>query len=221
MFLIGDEKKEFYESFLNTLEKIPPHRMLTNGIQKSFIQGVKTFSSLCELVRQNQNEDDKMGAVSLKINVKNFIKDIKILSQEVFGPVSIIIECSTLEEAKEAYSHIEGQLSTSIHATEKDIQHSDFKDLLDLVSYNVGRVIFNGFPTGLDVSSPMHHGGPYPASTDIRTGAVGATALSRWVRPICYQGFGEVQHVLNGKLKDIPDEQITLREVNGKLELKN
>lgn len=219
--MVGNETKEFYESFVSALEKIPAQKMLTNGIQRSFLSGVKSFTSICEVIRQNESQDDKIGAISLKTDVKTFMKNVKTLSQEVFGPVSIIVTCSTVEEAKEAYSLLEGQLTSTIHATDKDIQNTDFKDLLDLLSHNVGRVILNGFPTGVDVSSPMNHGGPYPASTDIRTGAVGATALSRWIRPVCYQGFNQVQHVLNGKLKDVPDEQVTLRELNGKYQLKN
>ena len=93
---------------------------------------------------------------------------------------------------------LEGHLTATIHGTPADLR--EFADLVDVLQKKVGRLIFNGFPTGVEVCPSMQHGGPYPATTDARTTSVGTAAIERFVRPIAYQGFP--QEALPPELRD-------------------
>eukprot|EP01080_Neovahlkampfia_damariscottae_P000020 gene20-4271_t len=226
LFVLGNEgKREFFETLKSYLPTIPPHRMLTTGIRASFENGFKKNSSIkgVEVFHKNNSKDDHMGAIVLKTNSKIFSENSEILSNEIFGPITLVVECETLDDLKTCYSKLEGQLSTTLEITENDIKTNDMNDILDFISYNVGRVLLNGVPTGLEVTSAMHHGGPYPACSDIRSGAVGPTALSRWVRPICYQNFNNFQSLLPSHLRDTmdSDEKISIREENEIWKIKN
>ena len=93
---------------------------------------------------------------------------------------------------------LNGHLTATIHGTEGDLR--DFHELVQILKNKVGRIIFNGYPTGVEVSSAMVHGGPYPASTDSRTTSVGTQAIYRFARPVCYQDFPST--ALPDELKD-------------------
>ena len=105
---------------------------------------------------------------------------------------------------------LEGHLAASIHGTEQDLQ--EYADLVTTLRRKVGRLIFNGFPTGVEVCGAMNHGGPYPAATDVHFTSVGTAAIYRFARPVCYQGFPE--HTLPPELQDANPLGI-LRQVNG------
>ena len=84
---------------------------------------------------------------------------------------------------------LQGHLTATIHGTKEDL--NEFKDLIGVLQTKVGRLVFNGFPTGVEVCAAMHHGGPYPATTDSRSTSVGAYAIKRFARPVCFQNFPE------------------------------
>jgi len=86
---------------------------------------------------------------------------------------------------------LEGQLTASFHGTENDSKSEQVASLISRISTRVGRVVWNGYPTGVEVNHAMVHGGPYPASSDLRSTSVGGRAINRWVRPLCYQAFPE------------------------------
>jgi NADP-dependent aldehyde dehydrogenase len=109
------------------------------------------------------------------------------LHQEVFGPFSLIVKCTNKEELLEIIEGLEGQLTGTIIAEENELD--EVQDILDELQHRVGRVIFNGVPTGVEVCPSMHHGGPYPATTDARFTAVGIDAIKRWLRPVAFQNF--------------------------------
>ena len=109
------------------------------------------------------------------------------LHKEVFGPFSIVVKCSNLEEMKNIIAQLEGQLTGTIIGNEEELQGNS--DLVDQLKERVGRLIFNGVPTGVEVCPSMVHGGPFPATTDSRFTAVGSDAIKRWVRPISYQDW--------------------------------
>lgn len=115
-----------------------------------------------------------------------FLRNSK-LHQEVFGPFSMVVQCENQNEMLEVIANLEGQLTGTILAEEAD--YSSIGPLVKTLQSRVGRIIFNGVPTGVEVSSAMTHGGPYPASTDSRFTAVGSHAIKRWVRPFSYQDF--------------------------------
>ena len=111
------------------------------------------------------------------------------LSAEIFGPASIAVSCSSRPEMVRLARSLHGHLTATIHGTEKDL--SDYAELVAVLRRKAGRLVFNGFPTGVEVCHAMHHGGPYPATTDSRETSVGSAAIHRFARPVCYQDFPE------------------------------
>jgi NADP-dependent aldehyde dehydrogenase len=107
------------------------------------------------------------------------------LEDEIFGPASVVIACRDETEIVAVARHLEGQLTATVHATGAD--QGIAAALLPTLERKVGRILFNGFPTGVEVSHAMVHGGPFPATSDSRTTSVGATAIERFLRPVCYQ----------------------------------
>ncbi|MEZ4817403.1 MAG: aldehyde dehydrogenase (NADP(+)) [Flavobacteriaceae bacterium] len=115
-----------------------------------------------------------------------FLKNPK-LHQEVFGPFSLVVQCKNEAQLLQIISHLEGQLTGTIIAEKEE--YAGLSELIETLQDRVGRIIFNGVPTGVEVCDAMTHGGPYPASTDSRFTAVGNHAIMRWVRPFSYQDF--------------------------------
>src|SRR5579872_2645144 len=109
------------------------------------------------------------------------------LQDEIFGPTTLLVHHSERDQILRIAQAFEGHLTATIHGTEQDLK--DFADLIAILETKVGRIIFNGFPTGLEVTHAIVHGGPYPATSDGRTTSVGSSAIFRFARPVCYQGF--------------------------------
>ena len=130
------------------------------------------------------------------------------LSEEVFGASSLIVKCETEGEMVEIAKSIEGQLTGSLHLN-KDQDEKLAKKIISQLELKVGRIIINQFPTGVEVCNAMVHGGVYPATSDSRTTSVGSNAISRFLRPICYQNFP--QTYLRDEIKnDNPNNIIQL-----------
>ena len=109
------------------------------------------------------------------------------LADEIFGPTTLLVNHSSRDQVLAIAKTMEGHLTATIHGTERDLR--DFADLVAILENKVGRLIFNGFPTGVEVTHAMVHGGPYPATSDGRSTSVGSQAIFRFARPVCYQGF--------------------------------
>jgi NADP-dependent aldehyde dehydrogenase len=107
------------------------------------------------------------------------------LEDEIFGPSSLLVSCRDEAEVLAVARHLEGQLTATVHAVASDRAFA--ASLLPTLERKAGRILFNGFPTGVEVSHAMVHGGPFPATSDSRTTSVGATAIDRFTRPVCYQ----------------------------------
>jgi 2,5-dioxopentanoate dehydrogenase len=120
------------------------------------------------------------------------------LHQEVFGPFSIVVQCEDTNQLEEIVSKLEGQLTGTIIASNNEL--IQYSKVIEALQYRVGRIIFNGVPTGVEVCSAMVHGGPYPASTDSRFTAVGINSIKRWVRPFSFQDWPD--NLLPNELKD-------------------
>ena len=120
------------------------------------------------------------------------------LAEEVFGPSTVFVACRNLEELRSAAESLEGHLTATVHGTEEDLKNCAW--LINILEKKAGRLLINGFPTGVEVCPSMVHGGPYPATTDSRTTSVGTDAIKRFARPVCYQSFP--QHLLPEALKD-------------------
>jgi 2,5-dioxopentanoate dehydrogenase len=111
------------------------------------------------------------------------------LHEEIFGPATLLIRCNSAKQLLECSRALDGTLTATVHGTAEEIVQNH--DLLEILTQKAGRLLCNGFPTGVEVSYAMHHGGPYPATTDERFTSVGATAIYRFARPICYQNIPE------------------------------
>jgi alpha-ketoglutaric semialdehyde dehydrogenase len=109
------------------------------------------------------------------------------LREELFGPASLLVTGRDVADLERAAEALEGQLTAAIHATEEELRAHP--RLVTLLRRKAGRLIFNGFPTGVEVGHAMQHGGPYPAATDSRSTSVGTAAITRFARPVCYQDF--------------------------------
>lgn len=166
-----------------------PTVMLGENIKKAYTElkeeikseiGVETLTDTLEV--QGNLADQTIVAVSGEV----FLDNPK-LHHEVFGPFSIIVKCKDEEERLQIIDQLEGQLTGTVICTNYEI--SSTKKLVEKLSFRVGRIIFNGVSTGVEVCPAMNHGGPYPASSDPRFTAVGLHGIRRWIRPICYQNF--------------------------------
>ena len=107
------------------------------------------------------------------------------LATEAFGPFTLVIRCADAHEIARCVRSLEGQLTATVHADGEDLK--TFGELLADLEQKAGRIVFNGFPTGVEVAPAMNHGGPYPATTDSRFTSVGTAAMLRFARPVCYQ----------------------------------
>lgn len=109
------------------------------------------------------------------------------MATEVFGPFTLVVLVQSAEQMLACVGALEGQLTATVHASPADL--ADAATLLAAIERKAGRLVMNGFPTGVEVAPAMNHGGPYPATTDARFTSVGTAAIYRFARPVCYQGF--------------------------------
>jgi len=123
--------------------------------------------------------------------LNDFLANSSRLQEENFGPSTIIVKCPDIKDLLEVPSLIDGQLTATFHGTNDDLKLELTKQLIEKMSERVGRLLWGGYPTGVEVNTSIQHGGPWPASSDSRTTSVGTRAINRWVRPLAYQGFPE------------------------------
>lgn len=128
------------------------------------------------------------SAALLEVDINNFRKSPD-LSREIFGPATLVIRYQQREAMLEAAQALEGHLTATVLGNPDEL--GEYRDLLDILERKVGRVILNGYPTGVEVSHAMVHGGPSPATSDARFTSVGSRAILRFARPVCWQGFPE------------------------------
>lgn len=127
--------------------------------------------------------------------------------EEIFGPQSVVVVCDSVAEMVALSRELEGSLTATVHAEEED--YHDVRGLLPVLEEMAGRIVFNGWPTGVEVSYAMVHGGPYPASTASATTSVGADAIKRWLRPVAYQSLPDA--LLPDALKNTPSFEVPRR----------
>ncbi len=134
------------------------------------------------------------------------------LHEEIFGPATIVVRCDSEAEVLRCAHKLAGTLTATLHGNAEELAARG--ELLDLLTRKAGRVIFNGFPTGVEVGYAMHHGGPYPATTDEKFTSVGSASILRFARPVCYQSFPE--SLLPAELRNGNPRGI-LRNIDGRL----
>jgi NADP-dependent aldehyde dehydrogenase len=180
--------------------------MLHDGIKSNYENAVKVTASEenVEILSSGLGEGSTAGTSKLlKTEGASFIHNPR-LHEEMFGPASIIVECEDLEQLQMAARSLKGNLTATIQGTEEDLGENT--TLIRILERKVGRILVNGFPTGVEVCHAMVHGGPYPATTDSRFTSVGTSAIKRFLRPICYQNFPD--GTLRNELKDSNPEGI-------------
>lgn len=173
----------------SSLEKIPEASLLNQGIFRSFNDGVAEVKAANEvsIMRDLQSSGNlRTSPVLATVPADRFLAN-PLLHHEVFGPFAIIVLCRDIAQMLAVASALEGQLTASIQATQEEM--NNLGPLVEVLVEKAGRIIFNGVPTGVEVCQAMTHGGPYPASTDIRFTAVGHHAIYRWLRPVTFQNF--------------------------------
>ena len=199
--LDGPDLNEFIGLLGEEIRKINPGKMLHPGIAKSFVEKRKNALSQEEVETIAVSETaagENEGLPTIASASASAFLNNPVLHQEVFGPYSLVIRCESPEEMQEVALHIEGQLTSTLMATDKDMR--DHEELVEWVKNICGRLIMNGVPTGVEVALSMQHGGPYPATTDSRFGSVGADGIKRFARPICFQNWPD--HLLPDELKN-------------------
>jgi NADP-dependent aldehyde dehydrogenase len=188
---IGDGK---FDRFVQRMEELirnaQPGTMLYPGILHSYELGVRRVSA-ADGVRMIQPQAAGAGESQalpsmFETSAQTFMRN-RELREEVFGPSTIVVRCGSREEMESVAHHLEGQLTATIHGTPEDLP--EFASLISILETKAGRLLFNGFPTGVEVCASMQHGGPYPATTDSRTTSVGTAAILRFARPVAYQNF--------------------------------
>ncbi len=173
------------------VEKAAISPMLTEGISKSYRSGIdgRRAQSCVETVAQTASNGAKSSyavPVVMQISGKDLLREPE-LATEVFGPSTLVIRYESREEALKLARSLEGQLTATLHGSEADL--AAFGDLIAILERKAGRLIVNGFPTGVEVCHAMVHGGPYPATSDSRATSVGTYSIYRFVRPVCFQDF--------------------------------
>ncbi len=166
--------------------------MLNEHICSAYAQGIKHFSGYPGVTRIAQGKEavGKSGyhaQAALFATTADYLIKNPALQEEVFGPVSLIIKCKDVDDLLRVAILIKGQLTATLHGDDAEI--GDYPELVDQLSLRAGRLLVNGFPTGVEVCDAMVHGGPFPATTDSRSTSVGTAAIARFVRPVCYQNF--------------------------------
>ena len=169
-----------------------PFHLLTENIKSSYHLGLSTRHAKPTVKTLAQTDSPQCGFAAgtalFETTADSFLKDPNLAS-EIFGPSTLLVRASSHDQLLEAARSLEGHLTATIHGTDEDLR--DFADLIAILETKVGRLIFNGFPTGVEVTHAMVHGGPYPATSDGQSTSVGSRAIFRFVRPVCYQGFPE------------------------------
>jgi alpha-ketoglutaric semialdehyde dehydrogenase len=164
--------------------------MLSPAIHSAYQRGVERLSSakdINKLARVEAPSNTCVGAPALFSITARQLLAAPELAEEVFGPSSILVGCETLEEMRAVVEQLPGQLTASLFVEQEDVEMA--RTLVPMLERKVGRIVFNGYPTGVEVSYAMVHGGPFPATSDSRTTSVGAGAMERFLRPVSYQNI--------------------------------
>lgn len=188
------QKDEKTASFLENLKKafseLQSATMLNEGIYKAYNSGKKHcinaegVSALFE--SENGNDEWKGKPAVATVSASDFLEN-KNLQEEVFGPFTLAVVCENESEIRAVANSLQGQLTATIMATNEELRKS--ADLVDILSQKAGRVIFNGVPTGVEVCYAMHHGGPFPSTSNGKYTSVGTDAIQRFVRPVAFQSM--------------------------------
>ncbi len=192
--VVGLESEELHQSVTklqSLIEAAPPATMLHPGILSAYEAGIeKLMASTSGAPVRAATEADPLktqARAAVFVTTGDDFRAHPQFSEEIFGPSTVVVSCASRAELEMVAKDLQGHLTATIHGTAEDLQ--EFKGLVSILENKVGRLLFNGFPTGVEVCPSMTHGGPYPATTDSRSTSVGTGAIKRFARPVSYQSF--------------------------------
>lgn len=184
----GPDADAFARAAKAALEPTPAQTMLTDGMAEAYRAGrdrvaagtgvQALLTTMCEARTATPNLFEVSGA--------DWLAD-HVLAEEVFGPLGLIIRVQSADEMAAIAASLQGQLTCTLHLDDADTALG--QRLLPVLEHKAGRILANGFPTGVEVADSMVHGGPYPASTNFGATSVGTLSIRRWLRPVCYQNL--------------------------------
>jgi len=184
------DEKTFLQTLSKNIGDVASGVMLTGTIQQSFQKGIERLGSRKGVVIAAQGKKSETGyhgsAHLLQSTVQSFLQD-HVLEEEVFGPSTLAVTAASREELMKAAQKLGGHITATVIGTDEELK--EYRDLISILEQKVGRLLINGYPTGVEVCHAMVHGGPFPATTDSRTTSVGTAAITRFTRPVCYQNF--------------------------------
>ncbi|NJC21003.1 NADP-dependent aldehyde dehydrogenase [Arthrobacter pigmenti] len=188
----GDAGDNFLAAVNRAMAPAAGQTMLTRGIADSWNSGVEALGAQdgVELVAQGTrgSTENAPAPVVYGTSAPTFLNN-PVLHEEIFGAASLVVRYSSTEELVAAAKRLEGQLTATLHLTEAD--YATIAGVLPVLERKVGRILANGWPTGVEVGHAMVHGGPFPATSDTRTTSVGTLAIERFLRPVAYQNIPE------------------------------
>lgn len=196
LFLQND--KDFMDEISKNASDTQGGVMLTPGIRDAYVRGTEHSKQYTNVIGIGKAPEGftAVEPVILHTDIESWNAQPE-LSEEIFGPTSLIVEANTKEEILIAAQNLTGHLTATVHGTAEDFE--EYSELLDILEQKVGRLILNGFPTGVEVNHAMIHGGPFPATTDSRSTSVGTRAITRFTRPVSFQDFPDA--ILPDELK--------------------
>jgi NADP-dependent aldehyde dehydrogenase len=212
----SEDFQSFVQKLVECFEQGAPGTMLNPGVAKGYegrfrsaaeVKSVTAYQSAAATVAQRTE-----GQPGLIVTDAATWLDNETLHEEIFGPATVVVRCASEAEMSGCAYKLAGTLTATLHGGADELAARG--ELVDLLSRKAGRVIFNGFPTGVEVGYAMHHGGPYPATTDEKFTSVGSAAILRFARPVCYQNFPE--SLLPAELRNANPRGI-LRNIDGRL----
>jgi NADP-dependent aldehyde dehydrogenase len=187
--LAGDALDRFTRTAAQAIREVPAQVMLTSGIAESYRRGSAALAGepgVAVAAQGMEGDAHRGGARLLTVTGSDFLQ-APAIAEEVFGPSSVVVACRDIADLCTCLAMLEGQLTATMHLTVTDYPAAG--RLLPLLERLAGRIVVNGWPTGVEVCRAMVHGGPFPATSDPRATSVGALAIERFLRPVCYQGF--------------------------------
>jgi 2,5-dioxopentanoate dehydrogenase len=192
IFVPEDQSLEFERTMQENVGRLDPCLMLTHGIAAKYNEAIeqRVARTQAQLIAGKTGRSGNTSAscepTIFRVSLDNFLIHPE-LAEEVFGPTTLLVNYGAERDLVSAASQLDGHLTATIHGTAEDLARA--QELVRILETKVGRIIFNAFPTGVEVSHAMVHGGPFPATSDGRSTSVGTQAIWRFARPVCYQDF--------------------------------
>jgi len=186
----GPALQRFIDAASNQVRLSAAQTMLTPGIVSAYQTGVAALAenANAHVAASGQPEQgpNQCQAQLFVAQASAFLAD-PTLQAEVFGAASLVVACDSDAQVRQVAEHLEGQLTATLHLDDADLDNA--RSLLPTLERKAGRILVNGWPTGVEVCDAMVHGGPFPATSDARSTSVGTAAILRFLRPVCYQDF--------------------------------